>query len=365
VSVSWQGLLDGFRTLARSRAYAAECVRLGEVVTALAAERDELLQHGLRLDAERRERMEQCAVLTRERDELKEHAARLEAQVRAREGLFAPPGHFYSPLVDRRNQRLQQYYGRYAGRLTEQCAAVRLDDAALLGMFERIAAHYPEAPFPESRRDNARYYYENPAFSYADAVTLYGMLREFKPRRLIDIGSGFSSCACMDVNDRFFGGAMELSFHDPHPETLLGLLAAQDPYRECVYTTALQEIPLASFERLEPNDILLIDSSHVAKTASDVNDYLFRVLPALRPGVLVHIHDILYPFEYPPQWVLHENRSWNEAYLVKAFLMYNSAFEVVFFCDYVYNRYAAETEQRMPLCRRNTGGSLWLRKRRN
>ncbi len=89
-------------------------------------------------------------------------------------------------------------------------------------------------------------------------------------------------------------------------------------------------MPVSTFSTLNKNDILFIDSTHVLKTASDVHYELFSILPSLNKGVLVHFHDIQYPFEYPRPWLFKDNMSWNEIYALRAFLMYNSAFEVVF-----------------------------------
>ena len=93
--------------------------------------------------------------------------------------------------------------------------------------------------------------------------------------------------------------------------------------------TKIQHADKSLFSALEPNDILFIDTSHVAKAGSDVNYLLFEILPILKPGVLVHIHDIFLPDEYPKKWVIEDGRNWNEQYLVRAFLQYNPAFEIV------------------------------------
>ena len=166
----------------------------------------------------------------------------------------------------------------------------------------------------------------------------------------------------MDTNDRFPGRGVELTFIDPHPETLLGLLEDGDPYRERILAEPLQEAPAKLFATLEEDDILFLDSSHVLKTGSDVHHYLFRVLPALQPGVVIHIHDVFYPFEYPEAWVRRESRSWNEAYALRAFLEYNDAFEIMYFNNYMYRKHGELVRSRMPKCRRNAGGSIWLRK---
>ncbi len=107
--------------------------------------------------------------------------------------------------------------------------------------------------------------------------------------------------------------------------------------------------------------MLFIDSSHVSKTGSDLNFVLFDILPVLKSDVLIHFHDIFYPFEYPEEWV-YEGRSWNEIYLIKAFLMCNSEFEILFFSHYLHIHLPGSFES-MPLCYHNPGGNLWIQKK--
>lgn len=85
-------------------------------------------------------------------------------------------------------------------------------------------------------------------------------------------------------------------------------------------------------------------------------------MPRLKSGVYIHFHDIFYPFEYPKEWFFKENRTWNELYLLRAFLMYNFNYEIVFFNDFVIQKFRSEIEEAMPLFTKNSGGSLWLRK---
>jgi hypothetical protein len=120
---------------------------------------------------------------------------------------------------------------------------------------------------------------------------------------------------------------------------------------------------LAQFENLDENDVLFIDSSHVAKIGSDVNFLMFEVLPRLKPGVIIHLHDIFWPFEYPQSWI-DEGRAWNEAYLIRAFLQFNEAFEVLLFNSYLGQRQGDLVRGIMPRFMRTTGASLWLRKTR-
>ena len=114
------------------------------------------------------------------------------------------------------------------------------------------------------------------------------------------------------------------------------------------------------FLGLGPGDFLFIDSSHVSKTGSDVNFLYLEVLPRLAPGVVIHVHDIFMPAEYPQGWVLEEQRSWNEQYLLQALLMYSSAFRVIFGSHLAQLYLAKEVEETFggP----QGGGSFWFEK---
>jgi hypothetical protein len=107
--------------------------------------------------------------------------------------------------------------------------------------------------------------------------------------------------------------------------------------------------------------VLFIDSTHVSKAGSDVNHELFEILPRLKPGVLVHFHDVFWPFEYPEAWTFESRRSWNEIYLLRAFLSGNREYEIVFFNDYFRARHG-DAAAAVPKFAQNPGGGLWLRK---
>jgi predicted O-methyltransferase YrrM len=232
-----------------------------------------------------------------------------------------------------------------------------IDEAEVLRWFEIAASYYPSHPFPEQPSEGALYHYANPHFPLADAFALLAVMATRRPRRYLEIGAGYSSCAAIDISRQYLSDAVEFTFIEPYPDLARppagGRAGNIRPQR-------LQDVPLDVFERLEANDILFIDSSHVGKTGSDVVDYLFRILPALRRGVLVHIHDIFFPFEYPRAWITEENRSWNEAYLVRAFLYGNPRYRVFYFCDWLYKCRRDLVERKMPRCVPHRGGSLWL-----
>jgi len=123
----------------------------------------------------------------------------------------------------------------------------------------------------------------------------------------------------------------------------------------------LQDVELREFGALGPNDILFVDSTHVGKIDSDVNRIFFEILPSLAAGVHVHFHDVFFPFEYPKEWV-QQGRAWNEIYMLRAFLQYNSAFRVVLMNTFLEQFHEEFFRRRMPLCLRNRGGSIWIRK---
>ena len=150
---------------------------------------------------------------------------------------------------------------------------------------------------------------------------------------------------------------------EPYPALLHSLLKQSDidsPFTR-ILPHRLQEIDIRIFEELEANDILFIDSTHIAKINSDVNRIFFEILPRLKSGVYIHFHDIFYPFSYPNDW-LRDKNSWNEAYVLRAFLSFNSVFEIVFFNTCLNHLYKDEFAAALPLSQKNTGGSLWLRK---
>jgi predicted O-methyltransferase YrrM len=181
------------------------------------------------------------------------------------------------------------------------------------------------------------------------------------PKRIIEVGSGHSSALMLDTIEHAEGLDVHTTFIEPFPARLHSVLRDQDRRTSTIIERRVQDVPLATFETLEADDILFIDSSHVSKVGSDLNYLVFDVLPRLAEGVVVHVHDIFWPFEYPLEWI-RAGRAWNEIYLLRAFLQYNEAFDVTLFNHYVGEKHAAFFEAHMPLFLENTGGSLWLRK---
>jgi hypothetical protein len=280
--------------------------------------------------------------------------------------LFVKPGHHYSPIPSREDQR--RCTRKWVAEVPEQLAGIDLDVPTQLALLECFARYYNEQPWSLNRTAGTRYFLDNPAYSSFDGLIYYCMLRHFKPRRVIEVGSGYSSCAFLDVNERFLDHSVALTCIEPYPRSLLKRIWPGDRERIELVSQPLQDIAVERFTALGEGDVLFIDSSHVCKAGSDVNYLFSEILPNLADGVRIHIHDIFYPFEYPPAWT-EQGRAWNETYVLRAFLQNNKRFHIEFFNSYLAHFQRDRLLQDLPLCLHPlktcpgvpSGSSLWLR----
>jgi predicted O-methyltransferase YrrM len=225
----------------------------------------------------------------------------------------------------------------------------------------RMAELYPDFDWSDQKSPGRRFHLAQDWYKQADSICLYSMLRLFRPRRVVEVGSGFSSALMLDVDDRFLGRRTQLTVIEPNPDRLESLLALGDEARLRVVRHRVQDAPANVFSELESGDFLFIDSSHVSKVGSDVNFLFFEVLPKLPVGTFVHLHDVFWPFEYPAEWVA-EGQSWSEAYLLRAFLSFNEAFEIVFWAPFAARQWADLIREQMPAYMINTGAAIWMRR---
>ncbi|HEY3906888.1 MAG TPA: class I SAM-dependent methyltransferase [Streptosporangiaceae bacterium] len=257
---------------------------------------------------------------------------------------FVPPGHFYSPLTSPAD----------AARATQQtggAAGVDLREQAQLAFFrDLLPLHPPPGP---------RYQAANRMFGPADAAVYRAVLRAVQPRQVVEAGSGYSTAVLLDEADAFPPlASTRATCLEPHPQRLLGLMRGRDRDRLTLLRQPVQDAPSAVFSALEPGDILFIDSTHVVKPGSDVVHLFLQVLPSLPAGVIVHVHDVFWPFTYPATW-LTEHRDWTETFLVHAFLLGNTQWEVTLFTSWLW---ACHPELVPDGLRVAAPGSLWLRK---
>lgn len=340
-------LIAGRDSLAAAVRVLEDAVRvLGDELRSVGVERDAL---GVRATS-----------LASENSSLSAEKSALEAEV-SRLRTWTAPGHFYSPFPAPEEILLKEHEIWPKPLPRKEIPGVDMNEEGQLRLFREFLGYYREQPFTPRKQDRLRYYFENENYSYSDAIFLYCMLRHLRPRRYIEVGSGFSSCVTLDTDELFLGSTLSCTFIDPQPELLLSLIKEEDKPRIEINGRKVQDVDIHLFSELGEGDVLFIDSTHVVKALSDVNHIFFNVLPRLQRGVLIHVHDVFYPFVYPKDWEL-EKRGWNEAYVLRAFLQYNSAFEVYFCNTFLEYFYDAEFKREMPLCMKNTGGSIWLRK---
>jgi hypothetical protein len=223
--------------------------------------------------------------------------------------------------------------------------------------FAAELAAVPEemAPGPPS------FHWRNDFWSGLDPLVHYCLLRDVKPRRVVEIGCGWSSlllAKALGENEGEGAPRAVVDQVEPYPRTEL-LSALPDHWN--LHAQILQRAPFEPFEALEAGDICFYDGSHVAKPGSDVVWFFAEILPRLRPGVLVHLHDIFFPREYPDHWIFDRGQTWNEQYVLQAFLMYNSDFRPLI-CNHALTVYHFDELEKLfgaivpPL----GGGSIWL-----
>jgi hypothetical protein len=269
-----------------------------------------------------------------------------------------PAGHFYSPIASLADVRRRE--GRIFNVPTS-LAGIDLNDEGQCRTVAAIAAHFSVIVLPEKTRPGIRFYYDNPNIGHGEALIYSALLRQVRPKRVIEIGSGFSTLLLLDTLDQLRDNATSCTCIEPYPDLLHSLISSRDSARIEIRACAAQDADLAWFEGLQSGDILFVDSTHVSKVGSDVNHILFEILPRLNSGVYVHFHDVYYPFEYPKKWVF-EGRNWNEAYLLRGFLQFNSGFTIQCFNSYLGHFHPELFRDTVPLFLENPGSSLWLRR---
>lgn len=272
---------------------------------------------------------------------------------------YVPHGHFYSPLPSKEDE--EKYC---ANKPVDVDSSIRLNIDEQLALCNEMKKFYNPGMFAETesglgQNGNTRYYYENKFFSYGDGIILNMFLRKTHPKRIVEVGCGFSSAMMLDTCDMFAElRDVDFTFIEPEPERRL--LKLVDAREINLIKSNLQDLsPDLICGALDCGDLLFIDSSHVVKLNSDVMFIFDRILPNLKKGVYVHFHDVVYPFVYPDCWV-REGRFWNEVFFLKQFLAYNDSWKILLWPVMLHQKNLIQDI--FPLINRNIGGSLYLQK---
>ncbi len=269
-----------------------------------------------------------------------------------------PPGHYYSPYpnLSQTRDRADSIWGDPL-----DLPGVELDVPGQWELVKRLGAHVSQIPFASAPIAPMIYDPSNRPYVPGDAMVAAMVLAELRPKRYVEVGSGWSTAAALDARRLFNLDDTTITCIDPFPTRLEQVLDESKPDHFSIRREPVQDTPLSVFDELEDGDVLFIDSTHVVKTGSDVNHLVFTILPRLAPGVWVHVHDVFAGFEYPQKWV-EERRAWQEAYLLRAFLQFNSAYRVRLHTQLLHHldrdRYVAA----VPLADPNPGAQIWLQR---
>ncbi|PYJ50822.1 MAG: hypothetical protein DME87_05255 [Verrucomicrobia bacterium] len=281
-----------------------------------------------------------------------------------RHGFHVTPVHFYQPIPDTRT--LPETLWNRPSKLV----GIDMNESVQVDLLRK---HFPEfrdeyQQFPtEPTGEPTRFYLNNRLFDGTDALVAYCMVRHFQPRLIIEVGGGFSSLilgeAAVKNNDA------TMICIEPFPADFL---RQGCPGLHSLIEKKVEDIDLEFFSQLDSGDILFIDSSHTVKIGGDVNYLFLEVLPRLKPGVIVHVHDIFLPFDYRRDWVMDEFHFWSEQYLLQAFLSFNAEFEVLMCNSYLGLYYLEDLKSTFPnspwwadtrIGVPRGGGSFWMRRR--
>ena len=257
-------------------------------------------------------------------------------------------GHFYSPIpnLDEIKERQDKIFN------DDDLLDIDLNEAKQWELLNELQKYYSLYPYKSEHPNDQQKRYQpgkDVFYRFSDAVFLFCMLMHIKPNKIIEVGSGHSSAIMLDTNETFLENSMHCTFIDPNPEHRLhSIMKAEDEKKHRFLNEKVQDINTDLFRELSDSDILFIDSTHVSKVGSDVNHLLFKIFPILQPGVIIHIHDIFYPFEYPREWIFKGKMFWNENYILRAFLMNNPGYKILLFNTYLQKQFKPWFESNMP-----------------
>lgn len=269
-------------------------------------------------------------------------------------GVFPIRNHYYEPCFDNGGLTCDFFRDR-------NLHGINWNISGQLELLETLRFADELADLPDSVPKTRAFYFTNGAFEAGDAEYWYQIVRTIKPKRIFEVGSGMSTLIAI----RAIAKNQE---EDPnyHPEHVC-IEPYEKPWLEeigvSVIRRKVEDVELSFFAQLEENDILFIDSSHVIRPHGDVLFEYLELLPALNKGVIVHVHDIFSPKNYPQKWLQDEVRLWNEQYLLEAFLWHNASWKVIGALNYLHNNHYDKLKAVAPfLSPERQPGSFYIQK---
>ena len=272
-------------------------------------------------------------------------------------GVFPITNHYYEPLFDDRHLKHPLDRDRVL-------PGINWNDREQLNLLERFHFQTELADIPyEKEKAGSSFYYDNPSFRPGDAEYLYCMIRHFKPARIIEIGSGYSTLMTKKAI------SMNQVQNPAHSTEHICIEPYEMPWLEKTGARIIRELvedmKPETFKTLGENDMLFIDSSHMVRPQGDVLYEFLEILPVLQKGVIIHVHDIYSPKDYPAKLLVDDVMFWNEQYILEAFLSCNQDFEIIGALNYLKSHYEKEMYAKLPVLEKmpdQVPGSFWMKK---
>ena len=272
-------------------------------------------------------------------------------------GMLPLIDNYYEPLINPKKYLINSL------RKDRKLNGIDFNIDEQLKLIENFKFNQELVHFPVEKNENFKFYHNNGSYSYGDAEYLYNIVRYFKPSKFIEIGSGNSTLMVRNaVKANQFENKNYTCNHtciEPYEQPWLEQLDVK------LIREKVEHLDYSIFKNLEKNDILFIDSSHIIRPEGDVLFEYLELLPLLKPGVIVHIHDIFTPKNYLDNWVITEHRLWNEQYILEAFLTLNKEFKIIGALNFLHHNYSDEFDKKHPLSAQNKGhepGGFWIQR---
>jgi hypothetical protein len=269
-------------------------------------------------------------------------------------GVFPIRNHYYEPQFDNRTPKLDFSQDR-------SLPGINWNISGQLEFLERFVFSPELVNIPKDKPAPLKFHFNNAMFKSGDAEYWYQLIRTIKPRKIFEVGSGNSTLMAMNALAQ--NQVDDPSYKCEH----ICIEPYEMPWLEesdvSVVRSKVEDVELSFFSKLEENDILFIDSSHIIRPEGDVLFEYLELLPSLKKGVIVHIHDIFSPKNYLKQWLQDDVTFWNEQYLLEAFLTHNSTWKIVGALNYLHHNHYEKLKMIAPyLTPEREPGSFYIQK---
>lgn len=272
-------------------------------------------------------------------------------------GILPVLDHYYQPMINPKRHLTKSL------RDDRELPGIDFNIDEQLNLLAKFDYSEELVNFPRKKIKDFEYYYENDSFESGDGEYLYNIIRHFKPKRIIEIGSGNSTLMAKNaIKTNKLENSTYTCQHiciEPYEQSWLEKIDVE------VIREKAECLNKLFFSKLESNDILFIDSSHIIRPQGDILFEYLELLPTLKSGVIVHVHDIFTPKDYPNEWI-YSHRLWNEQYLLESFLTFNSEFKIIGALNYLIHNYREEFNKKCPVFaeyNNREAGSFWIAKK--